>query len=218
MQALGNIVQFLYTTFLLRDVFGKAAPGAILLACVVLGLTVSPDAKVVDALWDLAERVTSLPLILQVLLFGLSWTLGFALQQIGIRVKFRKRRDKVDISNQLLMTEPSHPDDSRFESIIDTTITPPPISAVLERQIVIKEASGNLSIALLIGPLLFWFLAKLGEWPGWPEVPVLVVWLGIVYILLDRHRHQAIVLERLRAKVIKDRPSMLDQWERLQRS
>ena len=69
-----KLIDALYSRLLLRDVFGKIVPGAIVLFTFVITLT-SPEAG--------KNTIITLPFGAWVVVFGLAWVVGFAVQSFG---------------------------------------------------------------------------------------------------------------------------------------
>src|SRR5262245_58717862 len=82
----------IYSSFLARDFFAKVIPGAVvfmslgLAANIQTGLPATELTKVVSAIdWTVIKELS---ILVWVLLYGLSWALGFTVQSMGNLVGF----------------------------------------------------------------------------------------------------------------------------------
>lgn len=125
MSDLAALVDNLYTRFILRDVFGKVVPGAILLLVVAMLATGENLAEITGRASDVHGAIIAMGA-------GLSWLLGFVAQAPFYFLWDRKRWQGDKRLRDLLCRQ-------RFDS---------KVRQLLERQAVIKEATGNMSISL----------------------------------------------------------------------
>jgi hypothetical protein len=175
---MGGVFDGLYSRFILRDFFGKIVPGAIPVMVLYYTLGTNQSFSVKD-----------IPLEVWVLLYGVSWITGFAIQSIGEWL--HDHCEKLGIRYHTQQTE---------ELFYDLRIKACASAAPFERQeiertIVIKEATGNTSIAILVS-LIFWMLWILWRilsnelcWRQilWPNGPIFFLLLGGFLSLARMH-------------------------------
>lgn len=168
--------EHLYTTFILRDVLAKIIPGLILIVSLYM-------ASYSLCLEQATEKILSLPTTVIVLLFIVSWTGGFVVQEVGTWVHLlgseiaeEGERKKAATKRGLAMAELNA---TQLQHV--------------ERMFVIKEASGNLAVAILLAFAL-WLVSLVPatgargfcEWYHW-----LKPWAFLLLILIalfKRHR------------------------------
>lgn len=178
-----ELVEALYSRFLLRDVFGKIVPGTILLSGLLLG---------VFGFAALLNVLKQLPVPTWPLLYGAAWLGGFAIQQVphvfGISHVYDKKAYKsLSAFNQALRGFRIRNRDNPIDQ------------QQLERYIIIKESCGNAFWATAISPLIYIGLSLLGageenvpqgaDVPHWRVVVLLsVLWLCVLFLLKRMHR------------------------------
>jgi hypothetical protein len=184
MSELTTIFDSLYSRLVLRDVFAKMVPGSVVLAAIATTLT-SP--------LEVAQYLRSMSFAAWLLAASLAWILAFAVQAFGERWRLIK-----------YYPDPAENGPATLEAFYDVKIAfdqdpPQADKQQVERLIVIKEACGNMYIALSTALLLFLFDGMLDVWRCkcqlWPWLwnesrriaPVLVLTLAAVYYL--RHMH-----------------------------
>ena len=155
METAAAIIKNLYNDFLLRDFFGKMIPGSILIFS-VLSLFTSPRAilRTINA----ERSVLGL-----VVLGGLAWTTVLGLQSLAERIGVWEYYPSRDVQ------EPGQPPLEEMKVQIETVAPFLRIACEgeknqYERYVVIKEATGNLFICLMLStPLLLAALARRKE-------------------------------------------------------
>ena len=153
-----NLVDALYSRFLLRDVFGKIIPGLALL--LTLGIVlISPDDCKPETCRDIIMR---LPFGVWIAIFGAAWIVAFAVQSIGEWTKLIRYYPKTYKEDQewYRLT-------ARFRTHDDYNIH----NQQYERIVVIKEACGNAYVSLLLSAAI-WLLDRL--WVNWDTLQVSV--------------------------------------------
>lgn len=175
---LGDSFNALYSQFLLRDVTAKSVPGGVILLGGSLPFLRKPD--------DL-QPLLEIGLVFGVALFASCWTLGFAVQGIGFMCRVLRNyprgntgEDYRGLQQELrgkMATLSSH---ARFRQ-----------EQAVERFVVIKEATGNLAVALAILALQVLSLLLLGLVPFAFDarvVATLVLLVGVAVALIFIHR------------------------------
>ena len=146
MPELGALFDSFYSRFVLRDLFGKIAPGMMLLCAITIGTKSLSDAV------DLAAKAS---LGAWVLLGGLAWLLGLSLQGLGELVRVVRYFPKGvtwDRWNRKIV---------RFREIAR-----PAHVQDFERFTVVKEACGNAAVAALVSALVM-LVARWGTPEGY---------------------------------------------------
>ncbi|QGM99973.1 hypothetical protein [Methylocystis parvus] len=142
MEAFAAIFKELYTSFLLRDFVGKIVPGSILL--LAFGSLFTPVPQVVKSATD---RTTTHFLAL---VAGLAWTMVLGLQNTATSLKLWRYYPETDETGAPLS-------EMNAQILVEQFLQ---IACQAERQqyerfVVIKEATGNLYISLLLSiPLI----------------------------------------------------------------
>jgi hypothetical protein len=126
-----QLVEALYSRFLLADVFGKIVPGFVVLYSAVMTFWSSSSAL---------ARVNELGSWGWPAVFGLSWALGLALQRVGQRVRLADEFRDLGAWYELR---------ARFQRVAQETEI-----QQISRLLVIREASGNGCTALVASLLL----------------------------------------------------------------
>jgi len=131
MAEFSSFFEALYNNFLLRDLFAKIVPGSIVLSAIVYRS-------------DLGEELAALtgpiggPAVL--LLAGMSWVAGYAVQNIGEKLR-------------VIQHHPKRYDDgdARYAArIAFSRVATPSERQQVERYAIIKEAAGNSAMAILM--------------------------------------------------------------------
>jgi hypothetical protein len=177
---LTGVIKYLYTDFILRDLFSKVVPGSLIVLGFVTAVTGWPPG-------DLIRGVEQLPVIVIVAGLGLTWSIGFVAQQMSFIVlspvleRFKQHRH-LCIPRSFFRVE--------FVGLVARRTE---LSAEqrksLERLAIIKEATGNLAMAIaLLGPL--WFLGD--KWNRMPDMhlpwpPLGGLSFGVVVVLVLLH-------------------------------
>ena len=78
MQGFADAIKYFYQQFILRDFLAYVTPGALVIACVLFVKTGNFDT------W--LKTLGKIPLLAYLVLFGLSFAIGFALQNIGEKI------------------------------------------------------------------------------------------------------------------------------------
>lgn len=188
MNAAEALIKYLYQGFLLRDVFGKIVPGALVLLGVVTAVS---DEAVVEVIDDFSSQHGALV----ALALGLAWPLGFVAQAprefvewLLMRIRLIADVDWVEVVAARARTPDG--DERGGERR----------SQELERMAVIKEATGNLAFAALFLGLVFWCAdspAWRADGPAWRREHLWAVGCGLllfVFSLVARTRE--LVLHR----------------------
>lgn len=150
MNAAEALIKYLYQGFLLRDVFGKIVPGALVLLGVA---TTVSDETVVGVIGDFSSQHGALV----ALALGLAWPLGFVAQALRL------------LTEWILMRIHLIADVDWVQVVVDRAGAFGDEdgggrgSQELERMAVIKEATGNFAFAALFLGLVFWC----ADGPAW---------------------------------------------------
>lgn len=172
MNGLGSLVNAFYDRFLLRDLFGKAVPGSVVL------LTVATEGKweyLGDTLWQLTE----LDLATQLPLLGMAWVVGLAVQElshglasscslfswIGTRLwpeRYDCNKKRYTLRRQV-----------KTEGWEGNEENQQPKAPDAERAVVLKESTGNTSMALVISVVTVLLYGWFGE--GVPKGTVIAL-------------------------------------------
>jgi hypothetical protein len=168
---LAALFQAFYSELVLRDILGKAAPGAVLLLTIAASLTSAQ--VVVSTAWSAT---------LGIWLVGTSvaWLTGLAIQGLGRFwwVSYIPRRADLESWRKLLID---------FEKVSTTTN-----ERVLERSAVLTEASGTGSVSLVLSIVVL-LVAKLvglgtSQQPSWATLGVIaLVGAALVAGLINMH-------------------------------
>ena len=139
-----SIVDSIYGKFLLRDLFTKMVPGAVVALAFLHTLPIyADDMEYLDQVgW---------PLIL--LAAGITWILGFAIQQIGETTGLIKHHPK-DFGDDEIQDKRGYSRyefRNRFDNLVQQS---PKASQQAERFAVVKEACGNFATAILFASIL----------------------------------------------------------------
>jgi len=176
---MSDLFDSFYTKFILRDLFGKIIPGYILLICIIG--TCLPKQNFF--------LLQSMSVGLWILSLGIAWLLGLAIQGIGILTrqfrrfpkifehygwkeiikKFPKLSDKDLKAKNIPKEDRSKMGLTNFQEIVVdfAKVATPYEMKIRERLVIIKEASGNGSLAtglMFIITLLNGFLYFTGCW------------------------------------------------------
>lgn len=137
MSEFATILDALYRNFLLRDIFSKVVPGTIVLAAIHI------NGSVLNGVVDYKAGGLGWPII--VIIAGVAWVIGFAVQEIGNIFRLAHHHP------------PSCNDrEERYNLRIDFWQNATPIEAQQsERYAIIKEASANGGIAVIIVAIVF---------------------------------------------------------------
>jgi len=138
MKEIKELITSLYNDFLLRDLFAKIVPGMIV---IITSLYIMNTEQIYH---QISSEIKG---VLVFLLVGTSWTVGYAIQQIGEIFK-------------LIIHHPKQYNDSEvrysFRLKFNKLATKTELQQV-ERFAVIKEASGNMAISLLFVIIIILF-------------------------------------------------------------
>jgi len=136
MPEVNSLVEALYNNFLLRDLSAKIVPGAVVLTAALYG---SSAAKLLDSL----VVQVGWPSVL--ILAGLAWVVGFAVQDLGETLRIiRHHPPSYDASEYRYSRR------IRFKQVAT-----PSESQQVERYAIIKEASGNGATAIFLSVGVF---------------------------------------------------------------
>lgn len=174
-----KLIDALYSRLLLRDVFGKVVPGAIVLFTFVITLT-SPEAG--------RNTITTLPFGAWIVVFGLAWVVGFAVQSFG--------EWALPGSMKLLRYFPKDVDEKKWLKLRAKFRIHPDYDKHTqnhERLVVIKEACGNSYISLSISTIL-WLVDRLLDMSAdsvlrevLDHVHLVILDLGVILLLARMH-------------------------------
>jgi len=158
---MGDTIKYLYEKFILRDFFAKIIPGFVILLSIATILTEKSPIYLITLVPNWNTH-------LFLLIAGLSWVLGFVAQEIGRW--FRVLRTEDPVNKLITLARLKGEEDLKHQR---------------ERHVVIKEATGNLAMALVV--LLVVSLVKI------PNMILRVsVAIGVpALILFVRHRYMA---------------------------
>lgn len=140
MNSLGDLFDAFYDRFLLRDLFGKAVPGSVVL------LTLATEGRweeLGNTLWQLSE----LDLATQLLLLGVAWIVGLAVQELSHRLA--RSFPPLSWIGSRLWPERYDCNKKRYalrEGLKENDSDP----SDAERLAVLKESTGTTSLAVLI--------------------------------------------------------------------
>lgn len=167
-----QLLDALYTRFLLLDLFAKVVPGA---------FAITSTAAVLSSWQKVSETVERMPWWALILWAGAAWTVAFALQFFGETIHAlrdlptSKTRD--DWYGTLKKFNSQADDRQRQQA---------------DRLLVIKEACGNGSVALGLYVLLslirvFWYGLSRNAW-NWSSAPELTIAAAASLVLALMHR------------------------------
>jgi hypothetical protein len=130
--SLKDLIDRMYSSFLVRDFFAKVLPGGFLLGAILLAF---PELQVKQ------EFFLELPFLGWLLLYGACFVLGFLVQALGERVGWVRAfsADETEEAFRVRMVE--------FKSLTIPVAT----QIQRERYVVVKELTGNASFSLLLG-------------------------------------------------------------------
>jgi len=169
LKELEGLFEAFYSRFILRDVFGKIIPGAILLLSLYIAF-IRPDICAVQAI----GLLKSLSIATWVILGSISWVMAYGVQRIGELLKILHYYG-CWIQN----------DKSWFDKIVRfTEVASPAEKSNFERFVVIKETSGNVGMSFLLSAVIlfiFWDHNK-------NNIGVLLALFLSGVILLSMHR------------------------------
>jgi uncharacterized membrane protein YbhN (UPF0104 family) len=169
-----------YDRLLLRDVAGKVVPGCILILTLVASA------------FGFEAALTHLPKVgftLWVVLFGLAWLVGFALQYVG--ESFRLLRTHPRDTDAKHSGESAAWNDRRsfypwFAEFCTHATPEQKMSA--ERINVIREACGNAAVSLFLSCLIFLLCHwQTEDLPLFPALLIVVITLGVSFSLWRMH-------------------------------
>ncbi len=165
---ISNLIDKIYTGFILRDFFAKIMPGLIL----IFSFSFFLFNKIIDLKFLNSSMI--------ILFLGLAWIIAFSIQSIGESFKLIKYwlpDEKDDWSNLL--------NKCLSKSTIDE-------KSNCERLIVIKEASGNLAISLILSTiiisarLLINNISIVSKYEFWFAILFVIL---IAFFLLKNHKN-----------------------------
>ena len=170
-EAISSGLEALYTRLILRDLAGKMAPGALMLVAARAALT-SPGEAIRG--WD------TVPIAGWIMLLGVAWLTGLAVQGLGefsahipgVPVRYFPRRLTPDAWHTLIV------DFDRVATVDD--------KQRFERYTVIKEATGNASLALVLSLVLLLSVHGDSLWP----LPLYAVLGGLAALGLGKLHHE----------------------------
>ncbi len=191
---INSIVDKLYEKFLLRDVFAKIVPGTLLLFSCIYSSSLNYKATM-----DIMK-------VSWIIMIGLAWTLGFVVQGVGELLRIIKYYTK-DYTTK----------EQWYEAYIKFKESATrEEKSNCERFVVIKEATGNLAMSLLISLIMinlsFYFNNyTLSEISGVSIIFSSVVTLILVAVLIYMHRvhvtRQCSFIETVNRKIDTQRSS-----------
>lgn len=170
-EAIDTGLEALYTRLILRDVGGKIAPGAVMLLAARAALT--PPGEAIRG-WD------KIPVAGWIMLMGVAWLTGLAVQGLGeftgripgIPVRYFPRRLTPDAFHTLV---------ANFDRVATADD-----KQRFERYTVIKEATGNASLALAFSLVLILSVHSVQLWP----LPLSAVLAGLAALGLGKLHHE----------------------------
>lgn len=162
-----NVSDSLYSSFIARDFFAKVLPGSIVLAAIALSF-LNYD--------TLTQKVKDLPLMFGLLLYGLAWIVGFAVQAIAETLRLSRSfpSDETEDVFRARMTE--------YRALE----MKPSLALQRERYVVIKEATGNTGVAAILA-LCMLGITRVCGLGLWPYVGLAV--LAAVVLLVESSKH-----------------------------
>jgi hypothetical protein len=180
MQGIAEAIKYLYQQFVLRDVVAYVTPGTILAACLLrvhLG-----------GLEPAVNFIKDIPAIAYVPIYGLLFTMGVGIQNIGemiMLLKFHGRKTDKEWSEKLqefhravLSSQVSDQMSHEYGDVLERT---------RERIDIKKYAAGNIALAMIIGAILIW-LAK--TFPNAASWAILVIGAILAISLIRAHHHE----------------------------
>ena len=162
-----------YTRFILRDLFGKIVPGLLLVGATLVSIAG------VESAGDTLENLGTVPWIA---LIGASWIVGFVVQEVGYSLRIIRYFSNTESDIQVS-------EEHRFRAVADSFEI-----QQFERFVVIKEATGNMCVSILIALSLTIADHLIGEGLAWFEDnleasgPAFVVALAVAVFLFRMHR------------------------------
>ncbi len=197
MGEVSNIVRYLYSKFLMRDLLSFILPGAILITSVLL-LFLGPS--------QLFGYVKEVPLIAYVLLFGFCFLVGFFIQCFGTLVCTCHPLIKFYSPRWLDEEERTQTEDDKGNDIKDGSKRVSAIRNIRrmnlqdvykehwERIAVLKQMCGNNALALSFSFLIYVVSALIqsgfGTFLTWPGIVVCILYILTIRFLFAGHKQQ----------------------------
>jgi len=146
---LTKLFEAFYTKLLLRDFFAKIVPGSIVLVAIVVSkLDFSDFTETVEAI---EKFLSIIPFYLWVIIAGLAWIMGFAVQSVGEFLGAIRYHPKTVSREQVYKSR------TQFDAIASKND-----QMRLERYVVIKEACGNGYMGIVIA-LFYNFVSNISQ-------------------------------------------------------
>jgi|GEM_PF-6975263 len=172
-KALREILDSLYSTFLARDLFAKVIPGSLILYTVLNAISVNGS----------SGTLKDLNIIGWLIFFGISWTIGFAVQGIGECTSLHRPNPRNENYEVFL---------KRKSDFINNTGIPQEARNNRERFVVIKETTANLGTSLIILIIFNFFVYK------FPEQKEIIAYILVAIIAIILLWYHAVHRERQR--------------------
>ena len=164
-----EFVDSIYSSYLARDFFAKVIPGGIVLGAAVL-LCNTPS---IIAPADLKD----IPLLGWLLIYGICWGVGLAVQAIGEKFSLHRAF--------------SGNNEAAFREKIAEFYAANPSSdnrSILERFVVLKEATSNIALATVISSILILLCKWLPNYQRWVFSTFIMV--GVVFLFWFHVQHR----------------------------
>jgi hypothetical protein len=157
----------LYRQFLLRDVFGKVLPGLVIVACIGSALGYSAGVK---------ETIAHPTFLDSLFVLGVGWVAGFAVQSAGKILRLKETFPRASYDPAEVTANAAFNADLRNFRIQ----AEPHDLLQFERFTVIKEATGNTAVAIVIGAGTLFADAVIEMATGGRAVPSITDLLGVL--------------------------------------
>ena len=174
MQGIAEAIKYLYQQFILRDVVAYVAPGTVLAVC-SLGAHLG-------GLEPTINFIKGIPAIAYVPIYGLLFTTGLGIQNLGEMIKLLKdsvRRNEKEHLDKLqefhravLSNRVSTQMVNEYSDVLERT---------RERIEIQKYATGNIALAMVMGAILIWITKNFPNSWSW-AILVIVAILAISLI------------------------------------
>jgi hypothetical protein len=176
MQGIAEAIKYLYQQFILRDVVAYVAPGTIVAACLLrvhLG-----------GLEPALNFINSIPKIAYVPIYGLLFTMGLGIQDLGETIKLLKKHQRKDDKERFDKLQEFHRA-VLLRQVDQRNDYPETLERTRERIEVKKYACGNIALALVMGAILILIAKSFPNSAGWA---ILATGGILVVSLIHAHR------------------------------
>ena len=184
-----NIIEAMYNNFLIRDFVAKVMPALVVISAFLFAIS---------AILELRIELADMNAIKWLLLLGVAWPIGFGIQFFGNRIGLTK---ELPTKTEIIDLNSNYNLQGNFVDLAHNIEL-----RIKERAGVIKEASGNLLVALHVGAFFLIFGEAFRALSGYQDEEFLaylcargifylislIFWLFLTYSLKICHREQVI--------------------------